>query len=111
VRGTLSTFDLVLAILSLGAATLATRSGILVVGERIRLSHRVDTALRFAPACALTALILPEVLLPSGVLDVSLNNPRWPAAVAATLLLLRRQSIIGGITVGMITYALVRLLT
>lgn len=107
----LSTLEVVLAIVSLGVATLATRSGILVAGDRVRLSHRIDTALRFAPACALTALILPEVLYPVGVLDLSLANARWPAAIAAAVFLLKRQSIIGGIAVGMVTYALVRLLT
>ena len=54
----LSPLELLLAILSLAAATLATRSGVLVAGERLVLSHRVEAALRFAPACALTALIL-----------------------------------------------------
>jgi branched-subunit amino acid transport protein len=107
---TLSSTELVLAILSLAAATLATRSGILVAGERFRLSHRVNAALRFAPACALTALILPEVLYPSGMLDLSRGNPRWPAAIVAVIFLLWRHSILGGIAVGMATYALMRLL-
>jgi branched-subunit amino acid transport protein len=109
VTAPLSSVELVLAILSLALATLATRSGILVVGERFRLSHRVEAALRFAPACALTALILPEVLYPSGVLDVSLGNPRWPAALVAVVFLLWRHSILGGIAVGMAFYALMRL--
>lgn len=105
-----STLHSVLAILSLAAATLATRSGILVVGERLRLSHSVDTALRFAPACALTALILPEVLYTGGALDVGLTNPRLPAALVAMGFLLWRQSILGGIAIGMGTYALFRVL-
>ncbi len=107
----LSQVDAVLAILSLAAATLATRSGILIVSERFRLSHRVDTALRFAPACALTALILPEVLYAGGALDLGLTNPRWPAALVAAIFLLWRQSIIGGIAIGMTTYALILILT
>jgi branched-subunit amino acid transport protein len=106
----LSDTELVLAILSLALATLATRSGILMAGERFRLSRRVNAALRFAPACALTALILPEVLYPSGVLDLSRGNPRWLSAVVAVVFLLWRHSILGGIAVGMAVYALMRLL-
>lgn len=106
----LSSAELVAAILSLTAATLATRSGILVAGEKFRLSHRANAALRFAPACALTALILPEVLYPSGVLDVSLGNPRWPATLVAVVFLLWRHSILGGIAVGMAAYAVMRML-
>jgi branched-subunit amino acid transport protein len=106
----LSSTELVLAILSLAVATLATRSGILMAGERFRLSHRVNAALRFAPACALTALIVPEVLYPSGVLDLSRGNPRWLSAVVAVVFLLWRHSMPGGIAVGMAVYALMRLL-
>lgn len=106
----LSSVELVVTILCLALATLATRSGILVVGERFRLSHRIDAALRFAPACALTALIVPEVLYPTGVLDVSLGNPRWVSALVAVIFLLWRHSILGGIAVGMAAYALVRVL-
>ncbi len=105
----LSSLELLLAILSLAAATFVTRAGILLLGERVALSHRVDAALRFAPVCALTALIMPEILLPSGVLDLSLGNPRWPAAVAAALFLLWRHSIAWGITIGMVVFAIIRL--
>ena len=64
----------------------------MLAGERMRLSRHVEVALRFAPACALTALVLPEVLGPAGPLDLSLGNARWPAALVATLFLLWRQS-------------------
>lgn len=99
---------LVIGVLTL--ATLLTRAGMLLVGERLKLSRRVEAALRFAPACALAALVLPEVLLPSGSLDLSLGNPRWPAALAASLFLLWRHSIIGAIGLGMAAYAVLRLL-
>ncbi len=103
----LSAIELTLAIVLVALSTLLTRSGILLLNERVQLSHRVDIALRFAPVCALTALIVPEVLLPSGALDVSLGNPRLPATIAASLFLLWRPSVGGAIAVGMIAYALV----
>lgn len=106
----LTPFETVLAIVSLALATLVTRSGVLVAGERVTLSRRVEAALRFAPGCALTALVLPEVLFPDGTLDLTLGNPRWPAAIAAALFLTWRPSIAGGITVGMTVYGLVRFL-
>ena len=109
-RGSLSSFQLLLAILSVALSTFATRAGVLLLGERLVLSRRVDAALRFAPACALTALIVPEVLYPAGVFDLSLGNPRWPAALAAALFLLWRHSIAGGIAVGMVVYAVIRLI-
>jgi branched-subunit amino acid transport protein len=105
----MSSLGLVLAILSIAASTVLTRAGVLLLDERLTLSRRVQAALRFAPACALTALILPEVLYPSGVLDLSLGNPRWLAALASALFLLWRQGIAGGIVIGMVVYAVIRL--
>ena len=79
----------------------------LLVGDRLRLSLHVEAALRFAPACALTALVLPEVLGPRRrVLDLSLGNPRWPAALASAAFLLWRNNVLGGIAVGMGVYLL-----
>lgn len=105
----LSPLELVLAIVSLAVATLATRSGVLIAGERFAVSRRVDAALRFAPGCALTALVLPEVLYPAGTFDLSLTNPRWPAALAAVAFLIWRPNVAGGISVGMLVYGAIRL--
>jgi branched-subunit amino acid transport protein len=106
----LATSDVLLAIVSLVLATYVTRVGMLLVGDRLSLSRPVESALRFAPACALTALVLPEVLGPAGTLDLSLGNPRWPAALAAALFLLWRNNMLGAIGIGMAVYAVVALL-
>ena len=107
-RSPLSTVELLLAILSLSIATFVTRAGLLLVGERLRLLPRVEAALRFAPACALSALVLPEIVSPGGVLDLSVANPRWPAAIAAGLFLLWRSSMTGSLVIGMAVYAAFR---
>jgi branched-subunit amino acid transport protein len=105
----MSLLDLAVAIILLAAATLVTRSGILCIGETLTLSPRLESALRFAPACALTALIAPEILSPSGPLDLTLGNPRWLSAIAAGLFLAWRPSMAGGIAVGMGVYTALRL--
>ena len=104
-----STAQVVVAILCLAAATFVSRAGMLLAGERLRLSPRVEAALRFAPACALSALIVPEILGPAGTVDLSLANARVPAAVLAAGFLLWRHSVHGGIAVGMAVYTCVRL--
>lgn len=105
-----ATADVLLAIASLVLATYVTRAGMLLAGDRISLSRHVEAALRFAPACALTALVLPEVLGPSGTLDLSLANPRWPAALVSACFLLWRNNVLGGIAVGMGVYTAIALL-
>lgn len=98
------------AIACLAAATFITRAGMLLVSEqRLRLSPRVEAALRFAPACALSALVVPEVLAPGGAVDLSMANPRWLAALAAAALLLWRPNMPAAIALGMAVYAGVRL--
>ena len=104
-----ATIDVLLAIASLVLATYVTRAGMLLVGDRLSLSRHVEAALRFAPACALTALVLPEVLGPSGSLDLSLANARWPAALASATFLLWRNNMLGGIAIGMAVYTLIAL--
>jgi branched-subunit amino acid transport protein len=101
-----STVDVLLAIASLVLATYVSRAGMLLVGDRLSFSRPVEAALRFAPACALAALVLPEVLGPSGTLDLSLGNARWPAALASAAFLLWRNNMMGGIAVGMGVYLL-----
>ena len=105
-----STVDVLLAIGSLVLATYVSRAGMLLVGDRLSLSRPVEAALRFAPACALAALVLPEVLGPSGTLDLSLGNPRWPAALASAAYLLWRNNMLGGIAVGMGVYLMIAFL-
>ena len=102
------TWDGLLAVVVIALSTVLTRAGLLMSGERLMLSHGVEAALRFAPACALSALVLPEILYPTGALDLTLGNPRWPAAIAASMFLLWRHSITGAIGVGMLVYAVCR---
>jgi branched-subunit amino acid transport protein len=105
----MTTADVLLAIVGLVLATFITRAGMLLVGDRLILSRHVEAALRFAPACALTALVLPEVLGPAGILDLSFDNARWPAALASAAFLLWRNNVLGGIAVGMAVYAVLSL--
>ncbi|HPF25924.1 MAG TPA: AzlD domain-containing protein [Steroidobacteraceae bacterium] len=97
-----------LAIASVALATFVTRSTLLVVGERLRFAPRVEAALRYAPVCALAALVVPEILFRQDALVLGLDNPRLPAAIAASLFLLWKRSIVGCIAVGMSVYALWR---
>ena len=91
-------------------ATFVTRAGLLLVGQRFRLSPRVEAALRFAPVCALAVLIVPEVVVQEGTVNLSLGNPRLVAALAATAFFLWKRSMVGCIVVGMLVITAFRLL-
>jgi branched-subunit amino acid transport protein len=82
-------------------ATFLTRAAMLLVG-RSKPSPRVEAALRFAPVCALAALIAPAIVVRSGEVDLSLRNPYLVAAIAATGYFLWKRSMVGCIVAGML---------
>lgn len=89
-------------------ATFLTRASLLLAGERFKPSPRVESALRFAPICALAALIAPEIVVAEGAVDLSLSNPRLVAALAATVFFLWKRSMVGCIVVGTLVVAAFR---
>jgi branched-subunit amino acid transport protein len=69
----------------------------------------VQHALRYAPACALVALIAPELMLDAATMSLDPANPKLAASLAtvATLLLTRRPVL--AIAIGMLAFTLLRL--
>ncbi|BAL26193.1 AzlD domain-containing protein [Azoarcus sp. KH32C] len=65
----------------IASTTLITRGSFLLLGEGARLPSALQRALRYAPAAALSALIVPDMLLAGGALDPI--NPKLAAGVAA----------------------------
>ncbi len=106
----MNALDTWLVIIGLTAVTVATRSFFLVLGDRIPLPQRVQHALRYAPACALVALVTPEVLLEQGQLSLTLNNVKLLASALAIGVMLASRSMIVTMAVGMAAFTALRLL-
>ena len=98
-------------IAGLALSTFVTRTSFLLAGAKLRLGHRVEVALRYAPVCTLAAIIVPDILMhpPAHVLDLSLLNPRLIGALAAALWLCWSRNIVGCLGFGMAAYSLARL--
>jgi branched-subunit amino acid transport protein len=96
-------------IIGLTLVTIVTRSCFLVLGDRFPLPERVQHALRYAPACALAALIAPELVLEQGTLNLSLTSPRLLAGVAAAAIMLTMRSMLAAMVVGMLAYSALRM--
>lgn len=88
--------------------TFATRTVMLLGGQRFKPSRHIDAALRYAPVCALAVLVVPEVLLNAGAVDLSITNPRLAGALAASAFVLWNRSMMGCIAVGMAVFAAFR---
>lgn len=106
----MSDWEIWLVIVLLALATFLARSSFWMVGHKIVLPKRVQEALRYAPACALAAIIVPDLLLREGNLDLHLQNPRLIAGIAATIFFLLNRSMLLTIIFGMLVYTAIRLL-
>ncbi len=83
-----------IAVILIGLITFGYRLSFILFSDRLKIPLTLQRALRFVPIAALTAIIMPEVLLYSGRLDISLGNVRLLAAVVAidsSKLILRRH--------------------
>jgi branched-subunit amino acid transport protein len=94
---------------ALFVATAAARSSLWLVGHRIGIPKRVQEILRFAPPCALAAIIAPDILMSGSQLQTSLSNPKLLAAIAAAGYYLLRKSMLGTIVFGMLVFTALRL--
>jgi branched-subunit amino acid transport protein len=91
----------------LAVATALTRSAFWLVGHHISIPKRVQEALRYAPACALAAIIVPDLLLIDGA--VSLGNYKLIAGVGALVFYLFKRDMLLTILFGMAIFTILRL--
>jgi branched-subunit amino acid transport protein len=96
-------------ILVLGVATACTRSAFWLIGHRVTIPPRVQEILRYAPACALAAIVGPDLVLgQQGELQMTLANPKLLAGVAALGYYLWRRQMLQTIIFGMLVLTLLR---
>ena len=100
-----------LTILALAVATAVTRSSFWVIGEHVSIPTRVQEMLRYAPSCALAAIIGPDLLLDTkGVVEFSFHNYKLIAGAAAIAYYLARRNMLETIIFGMACFTALRLL-
>jgi branched-subunit amino acid transport protein len=94
---------------ALALSTLATRSAFWLVGHRVTIPPRVQQMLRFAPACALAAIVGPDLVLgQDGQLQLGLANLKLLAGIAALGFYLLRRNMLQTIVFGMLVFTLLR---
>jgi branched-subunit amino acid transport protein len=104
----MSAGEIWLTIAGLTVITVLTRSFFLMLGDAVRLPRRVQHALRYAPACALVALVAPEALMQQGALAVSLANPKLIGALAAIVAILATRNTLLTMAIGMAAFLAAR---
>ncbi|HRP66211.1 MAG TPA: AzlD domain-containing protein [Thauera sp.] len=79
-----------LTLLVIGSTTILTRGSFILAGEKGRLPPALQRALRYAPAAALSALVMPDLLLDGGSLDPL--NPKLAAGIVVVVVAWRWRS-------------------
>ncbi|MBC8506825.1 MAG: AzlD domain-containing protein [Anaerolineales bacterium] len=90
-----------LVMIFIGLLTFATRVSFIVILDRWKTPTIIRRALRFVPVSVLTAIFVPEVLMPTGTIDVSMSNARLIAGLIAMLVAWKTKNIVWTIVVGM----------
>ena len=95
-----------------GAALVAflSRAIFIVPGSHLRLPATAERALRYAPAAALMAIIVPDLAFVHGALSMSIENPKLIAGLVAFGLAVATRSILLTLIGGMLVLAAARLL-
>jgi branched-subunit amino acid transport protein len=102
--------DVALWVLIAGLAFVSffTRGSFILGGRRVQLPMTLERVLRFAPAAALMAVILPDIARSGSGIDLSWHNPRVVAGAVAFAVAAMTRHILGTILAGMLVLTLYR---
>lgn len=102
--------NLWLTMIATGIATFAIRLSFIYLFERFEIPEVVTRALRYVPPAVLSAIVLPELLIPGGNFNLSLGNERLIAGLLAVVVAWRTKSVGLTIVAGMVAlYILIAL--
>lgn len=97
------------AFAGLTVATVITRGSFFMLPARFALPAQVERALRYAPACALTAIIAQGVLTRDQEPYLAATNYQWWAVLVAAAVFIKTRNMIAMISVGMALFTVLRL--
>jgi len=93
-----------------GLLTFGMRFSLIFLFGRIEVPETMRRALHYVPPAVLSAIIFPELLYPSGSLDVSFGNIRLMAGIAAILAAWFTKNTLLTILAGMLALFLLQLI-
>jgi branched-subunit amino acid transport protein len=97
-----------LVMLAGGLLTFGMRFSLIYLFGRMEVPALLQRSLRFVPPAVLSAIVLPDVLLHAGSLDLSAGNERMLAGAIAVLVAWKTRSMLVTIAAGMAALLLIR---
>ncbi len=96
----MSSFE-ILMVIGMMAVTFGVRYPVLALVSRLSLPPAVLDALKFIPPAVLTAIVVPAVLMPDGLVSFGFDNAYLIAGIAAALISWRTKNLLLTIVLGM----------
>lgn len=96
----MSTWEALLTIVGLGVISLLTRGFFILPSREVPIPGWLRQGLRYAPVAALTAVVVPEVLMTQGQLISTWQDARIYAAATGAAWYFWRRGILGTIVTG-----------
>ena len=85
-----------------GLLTFGMRYSFIYLLGRFEVPETMRRALRFVPPAVLSAIVIPELVIQSGQIDLSLSNFRLLAGLAAVLVAWKTKNTLLTILAGMV---------
>ncbi|SRR5690606_37365187 len=99
-----------LLIIGMGVITFLLRLALIISTGHFTMPERLRQGLQYVPAAVLSAIIFPELLMPDGALDVSMNNARLLAGLLAIVVAWRTKNVLLTIAAGMVALWILQVL-
>lgn len=96
----MTTWEALLTIVGLGVISLLTRGFFILPSREVPIPGWLRQGLRYAPVAALTAVVVPEVLMTQGQLISTWQDARIYAAATGAAWYFWRRGILGTIVTG-----------
>lgn len=97
------------AVVGLAMVTFITRGLFLMPRNEVPIPGWLERALKVAPLAALTAVIVPEIVMTQGQLSTTWQDARFLAVLAATLYYRWRPGVLGPMLAGLALYLPLRI--
>ena len=92
-----------------GLITFGMRFSLIYLFGRFEVPETIRRALHYVPPAVLSAIVFPELLMPDGTLNLSLDNTRLLAGLIAILVAWFSKNTLITIIVGMLALFLLKL--
>jgi branched-subunit amino acid transport protein len=84
-----------------GLITFLIRFSLIGLWGKFRLPDLINRSLKYIPPAVLAAIILPEIMIREGQIDLSLSNPRLVAGLVAIIVAWVTKNVVVTILAGM----------